>query len=131
MKIYCSCCDKVQPVHIDNCRDAKTNEPFQDIVCAECNLVIAAGTDINQEDHQMNTEEDEFKRIEREAVMRKQDDDDIQDYVETAKDRMFAITFQQVVRNQTLEEVAKEFDKMRSLGDTAASFAAYVRNMKS
>jgi uncharacterized surface protein with fasciclin (FAS1) repeats len=82
------------------------------------------------EDHQMNTEEDEFKRIEREAVMRKQDDDDIQDYVETAKDRMFAITFQQVVRNQTLEEVAKEFDKMKSLGDTAASFAAYVRNMK-
>lgn len=76
----------------------------------------------------MNTEEDEFKRIEREAVMRKQDDED---YVETAKDRMFAITFQQVVRNQTLEEVAKEFDKMRSLGDTAASFAAYVRNMKS
>lgn len=31
MKIYCSCCDKVQPVRIDNCRDAKTNEPFQDI----------------------------------------------------------------------------------------------------
>jgi uncharacterized surface protein with fasciclin (FAS1) repeats len=79
----------------------------------------------------MNTEEDEFKRIEHEAAMRKQDDDDIQDYVETAKDRMFAITFQQVVRNQTLEEVAKEFDKMKSLGDTAASFAAYVRNMKS
>lgn len=33
-------------------------------------------------------------------------------------------------RNQTLEEVAKEFDKMKVLGDTAASFAAYVRNMK-
>ena len=49
MKIYCSCCDKVQPVHIDNCRDAKTNEPFQDIVCAECNLVLAAGTDIKRE----------------------------------------------------------------------------------
>ena len=49
MKIYCSCCDKVQPVHIDNCRDTKTNEPFQDIVCAECNLVIAAGTDIKRE----------------------------------------------------------------------------------
>lgn len=60
----------------------------------------------------------------------KEDDDDIQDYVDTAKERMFAITFQQVVRNQTLEEVAKEFDKMKSLGDTAASFAAYVRNMK-
>ena len=49
MKIYCSCCDKVQPVYIDNCRDAKTNEPFQDMVCAECNLVIAAGTDIKRE----------------------------------------------------------------------------------
>ena len=48
MKIYCSCCDKVQPVRIDNCRDAKTNEPFQDIVCAECDLVIASGTDIER-----------------------------------------------------------------------------------
>lgn len=33
-------------------------------------------------------------------------------------------------RNEVLEEVAVEFDKMRSLGDTAASFAAYVRGMK-
>jgi uncharacterized surface protein with fasciclin (FAS1) repeats len=59
-----------------------------------------------------------------------EDDDDIQDWVDTAKARMSAVTFQQVVRNQTLEEVAREFDKMKSLGDTAASFAAYVRNMK-
>ena len=34
-------------------------------------------------------------------------------------------------RNEVLEEVARDFDKMRVLGDTAASFAAYVRNMKS
>jgi hypothetical protein len=34
------------------------------------------------------------------------------------------------IRNHTLDEVAKEFDKMKSLGDTAASFAAFVRNMK-
>jgi hypothetical protein len=34
------------------------------------------------------------------------------------------------IRNHTLDEVANEFDKMKSLGDTAASFAAYVRNMK-
>jgi len=33
-------------------------------------------------------------------------------------------------RNTVLEEVAKEFDKMKSLGDTAASFACYVRGMK-
>ena len=58
-----------------------------------------------------------------------EDDDDIQDYV-TAKDRILATTMRQVVRNETLEEVAREFDKMKSLGDTAASFAAYVRNMK-
>jgi len=34
------------------------------------------------------------------------------------------------LRNQVLEEVAREFDKMHALGDTAASFAVYVRNMK-
>jgi hypothetical protein len=32
-------------------------------------------------------------------------------------------------RNAVLEEVAKEFEKM-PFGDTAASFAIYVRNMK-
>ena len=33
------------------------------------------------------------------------------------------------IRNDTLEEVAKEFDKM-PFGDTSASFAVYVRSMK-
>ena len=33
------------------------------------------------------------------------------------------------IRNDTLEEIAKEFDKM-PFGDTAASFAVYVRSMK-
>ena len=33
------------------------------------------------------------------------------------------------IRNDTLEEVAKEFDKM-PFGDTAASFAQFVRDMK-
>lgn len=32
-------------------------------------------------------------------------------------------------RNTVLEEVAKEFEKM-PFGDTAASFAVFVRNMK-
>ena len=32
-------------------------------------------------------------------------------------------------RNDTLEEVAKEFEKM-PFGDTAASFAVFGRNMK-
>jgi len=36
------------------------------------------------------------------------------------------------IRNQVLEEVAHEFDCMRiAFGDTAASYAQYVREMKS
>ena len=34
-----------------------------------------------------------------------------------------------VDRNEVLEEVAKEFDKM-PFGDTSASFARFVRDMK-
>ena len=35
------------------------------------------------------------------------------------------------IRNDALEEVAKEFEKMRAFEkDTMASFAAYVRGMK-
>ena len=34
------------------------------------------------------------------------------------------------IRNNTLEEVAKEFEAMKNGGDTTASFAAYVRGMK-
>ena len=56
----------------------------------------------------------------------KEDDDDIQDYVSAGA---FERTFHQVVRNETLEEVAREFDKM-PFGDTAASFAIFVREMK-
>lgn len=48
MKIYCSCCDKVQPVRVEDCLDAKTNEPFQDIVCNGCDLLIASGTGITK-----------------------------------------------------------------------------------
>ena len=37
-----------------------------------------------------------------------------------------------LVRNAVLEEVALEFDAMRiAFGDTADSFATYVRDMKS
>jgi hypothetical protein len=35
-----------------------------------------------------------------------------------------------VDRNDVLEEVAREFDKMKAFGDTAASFAVFVRGMK-
>jgi hypothetical protein len=35
------------------------------------------------------------------------------------------------IRNDTLEEVAKEIEKMKAFGpDTIGSFAVYIRNMK-
>jgi len=34
------------------------------------------------------------------------------------------------IRNDTLEEVAREFDSMKNGGDTTASFASYVRSLK-
>lgn len=41
----------------------------------------------------------------------------------------FYQTYEKHHRNEVLEEVAKQFDKM-PFGDTAASFAIFVRNMK-
>ena len=34
------------------------------------------------------------------------------------------------IRNDTLEEVAKDFEAMKNGGDTTASFAVYVRGLK-
>lgn len=48
MRIYCDLCDKVQPVQIDDCKDVKTGELYQDIVCGECDLVITSGTGIKR-----------------------------------------------------------------------------------
>ena len=66
----------------------------------------------------MTDEDDEFARIEREQSMgwRKQ-------HIEQRKEL-------DPYRNMVLEEVANEFDKMPALGDTASSFAAFVRGMK-
>jgi len=51
------------------------------------------------------------------------DDDDIQDYI---SDREATN-----IRNATLEEVAKEIEKMKAFGqDTISSFAVFVREMK-
>ena len=63
-----------------------------------------------------------------------EDDDDIQDYESGWRKRQIALekeyNYERNIRNQTLEEVAKEFDKMKVFGDTSASFAVFVRNMK-
>ena len=67
-----------------------------------------------------DAEDEEFNRIEMESRNK-------QDYV---RDLTEALRMAVHERNAVLEEVAKEFDRMTSLGDTAASFAAYVRGMK-
>lgn len=59
----------------------------------------------------------------------KKDDDDIQEYINyrEAFPKREYVPF--VDRNDVLEEVAKEIEKL-PFGDTAASFAIFVRNMK-
>jgi len=63
-------------------------------------------------------EDDEFERIEHENQMK------------SGQPYVFDVYVSSSQRNQVLEEVAREFDKMHALGDTAASFACYVRDMK-
>jgi hypothetical protein len=61
----------------------------------------------------------------------KEDDDDIQDYVAASGWRKRQVNeVYEKIRNDTLEEVAQEFDAMKSFGDTSASFAVFVRGMK-
>jgi hypothetical protein len=63
-------------------------------------------------------EDDEFNRIEHEAKMR------------NGQPYLWDVYISPSQRNQVLEEVALEFDKMRNGGDTSASFASYVRGLK-
>ena len=63
------------------------------------------------------------------------DDDDTQDYVPATgwRKRQRQPTGNEIIdkiRNDTLEEVAIEFDQMKSSGTTAESFACFVRDMK-
>ena len=63
-------------------------------------------------------EDDEFDRIEHENQMK------------SGQPYVFDVYVSPSQRNFVLEEVAREFDKMHALGDTAASFAVFVRGMK-
>lgn len=66
----------------------------------------------------MNTEEDdEFARIAHENEMKSGQPYHFDTYVSPSQ------------RNHVLEEVAREFEKM-PFGDTASSFAIFVRSMK-
>ena len=64
-------------------------------------------------------EDDEFDRIAHEAEMKSGQPYHYDVYVSPSQ------------RNQVLEEVAKEIEKMTAFGkDTLDSFSAYIRNMK-
>jgi len=59
------------------------------------------------------------------------DDDDVQEYESGWRKRQISNRDATNIRNATLEEVAQEFESLRiAFGDTAASFAQYVREMK-
>ena len=62
-------------------------------------------------------EDDEFNRIDHENKMK------------SGQPYHWDVFVSPSQRNQVLEEVAKKFDSM-PFGDTAASFARYVRDMK-
>jgi hypothetical protein len=64
-------------------------------------------------------EDDEFDRIEHEAQMK------------LGQPYHFNVYVSPLQRNRVLEEVAHEFESLRiAFGDTAASFAQFVREMK-
>ena len=68
----------------------------------------------------MRTEEDEaFEELEQSLGLRKRQ----------IVQRQLSVE-ENITRNVVLEEIATAFDKMRNGGDTAASFACYVRGMK-
>lgn len=102
-------------------------------------LWYALGSIYNRSIGMKTAEDEEFERIERVQTIgwRKRQIEKIN----AEFDEQYAIHKHQQLerdlvenlrasRNSTLEEVAKEFDSMKALGDTAASFAVYVRNMK-
>ena len=70
-------------------------------------------------------EDDAFNEVEKHSNLGKQILQDIE-----GQPYHFDLYVSPSQRNLVLEEVAKEFDKMIGLGDTAASFACYVRDMK-
>jgi hypothetical protein len=74
-------------------------------------------------------EDDEFERIARENALHEvyRLGQEIEESGQPYHYDVFVSTSQ---RNQVLEEVALEFDKMRNFGDTSASFAVFVRGMK-
>jgi hypothetical protein len=82
----------------------------------------------------MNEEDEAFKDLEQAQGWRKRQIQEVnaafdEQYLKHSIERDLVENLRSA-RNSTLEEVAAEFDKMKAFGDTAQSFALFVRNMK-
>ena len=71
-----------------------------------------------------NEEEEAFNEVEKQSNLGKQILKDI------GQPYHFDVFVSVSQRNQVLEEVAREFDKMKAFGTTGESFASFVRGMK-
>jgi hypothetical protein len=74
-------------------------------------------------------EDEEFERIEREQQRIIETQQALREEMRLAN-KYFDLAYDNFKRNQVLEEVAQEFDKLKNFGDTSQSFAAFVRGMK-
>jgi hypothetical protein len=93
--------------------------------CLKCNQRWELGTASACKCPDWTLEEDEaFNDVEKHSNLGKQI------LRELGQPYHFDIFVSPSQRNQVLEEVALEFDKMTNFGDTAASFAVFVRGMK-
>jgi len=77
----------------------------------------------------MTEEDEEFERIEREQKRIIETQQALREEMRLAN-KYFDLAYDNFKRNQVLEEVAQEFDKLKNFGDTSQSFAAFVRGMK-
>jgi len=74
-------------------------------------------------------EDEEFERIEREQKRIIETQEALREEMRLAN-KYFDLAYDNFKRNQVLEEVSQEFDKLKNFGDTSQSFAAFVRGMK-
>jgi len=74
-------------------------------------------------------EDEEFERIEREQKRIIETQQALRDELKLAS-KAFDVAYENHKRNEVLEEVALEFDKLKNFGDTSQSFARFVRDMK-
>jgi hypothetical protein len=75
-------------------------------------------------------EDEEFERIEREQKTIIETQQALRDDLNLAS-KTFDVAYENYKRNEVLEEVAQEIEKLKGFReDTISSFAIYIRNMK-